>query len=50
MALRRLLEIHFEHFWNLLAKLFSGGLWKLILSISGTCWPNGSQVASGGSF
>ena len=28
----------------------SGSLWRLILSISGACWPNGSQEVSGGSF
>ena len=27
----------FAHFWILLAKWLSGGLWKLIFSISGTC-------------
>ncbi len=41
---------HFELFWTLVAKWLSGGLWRLILSSSGLWWPNGSQVASGGSF
>ena len=50
IALRSLLEAHFEHFWGLPAKLLSGGLCRLILSISGACWPNGSQEASGASL
>ena len=43
MILRRCLEVHFEHFWGLLAKWLSGGFWKFVLSISETCWQNGSQ-------
>jgi hypothetical protein len=50
MALRRPLEAHLEHFWGLMAKWLSGGPWRLILSISGACWPNGSQEAPGASF
>ena len=50
MALRIPLEVHFEHFWALLPKWFSGSFWKLILLISRACCPNGSQEASGGSF
>ena len=66
MALRRPLEAHFEQFWSLLARLFSGGFWKFVLSLlarwlsrglwrlilrsSGACWPNGSPEAPGGSF
>ena len=46
----RPLEAHFEHFWGLLAKWLSGGPWRLILSISEACWPNGSQETPGGSF
>ena len=34
MALRRPLEIHFEHFWSLMAKWLAGGIWRLNLSIS----------------
>ncbi len=50
MALRSPLEAHFKLFWALVAKLLSDGLWRLILSYSWLWWPNGSQVASGGSF
>ena len=50
MALRIPLEVHFQHFWDLLPKRFSGSFWKLILIISGACCPNGSQETSGGSF
>ena len=50
MALRKRLEAHFEHFWAQLAKWLSGGVWRLILSISGVSSPNGSQEASGSSF
>ena len=50
VALRRPLETHFEHFWAQFAKWLSGGLWKLILSISRLRWLNGSQEVSGGSF
>ena len=50
IALRRLLEARFEHFWALLPKWLSGSLWRLILIISGPCCPNGSQKASGSSF
>ena len=50
MALRIPLEVHFEHFWCLLPKWLSGSLWRLILSISEPCCPNGSQEASEGSF
>ena len=39
-ALRKPLEAHSEHFWGLLAKWLSGGLWRLICS----------QEVSGGSF
>ena len=38
------------HIWGLLAKWLSGGLWGVILGISGACWQNGSQEAFGGSF
>ena len=31
-------------FWGLLAKWFSGGLWRIVLSHSGACSPNGSNV------
>ena len=44
------MKAHFEHFWPQLAKWLSGSLWRLILSISGACWPNGSQERSGSSF
>ena len=61
IALRSPLEAHFdhfwsllakwlEHFWSLLAKWLSGGPWRLILSIPGAFWPNGSQKSPGGSF
>ena len=50
MALRTPLEFYFEHFWPLLAKWLSGGLWSLILSTSIFCWPNGFQEPSGASF
>ena len=43
MALRKLLEVDFEHFCGLLPKWLSGGLWRLILSISGPCSRDGSQ-------
>ena len=33
MALRRLVEAHFIHFWGLVAKWLSGSLWRLILCI-----------------
>ncbi len=49
-CLRWPLETHFELFWVLLTKWLSDGLWRLILSYSEVCWPNGSQMASGGSF
>ena len=45
IALRRLLEARFEHFWALLPKWLSGGLWRFILTISGPCRPNGFQEA-----
>ena len=48
MALRWPLEADFEPFWALMAKLFSGGPWRLILSFSGLWWQNCAQVASGG--
>jgi len=35
MALTRPLEAHFEEFWSLLAKWFSRGPWRLILSLLG---------------
>ena len=38
------------HFWALLPKWLSGYLWRFILSISGPCFPKGSQEASGSSF
>ncbi len=44
------LERHFELFWAVVAKWLSDGLWRVILSSSGLCWPNGSQMASGDSF
>ena len=50
IAFRKPLDAHFKHFWALAAKWLSGGIWRLILSIS---WPwllNGPQEASGGSF
>ena len=50
MALRWPLEGHLELFWALVAKWLSDGLWRVILSSSGLWWPNGSQMASGGSF
>ncbi len=50
MGLRRAVEVPFEHFLDLLAKWLSGGFWMLILSISGVCWPHGSQGLSGGPF
>ncbi len=50
MALRWPLEGHFELFGALVAKWLSDGLWRVILSSSGLWWPNGSQMASGGSF
>ena len=34
MALRKLLELHSEHFWSQLAKWLAGGIWRLIFSIS----------------
>ena len=37
-------------FWALLPKWLSGYLWRFILSISGPCFPRGSQEASGSSF
>ncbi len=40
MALRGPLEGHFELFWALVAKWLSDGLWRVILSSSGLCWPN----------
>ena len=49
-AFRMALDANFKHFWGLLAKWLSGGLWMPILSISGACWPNGSQDASGLQF
>ena len=49
-ALRRLLDAHFEHIWGMLAKWHSGGLWELILCISGGWWLNGSGEACGDSF
>ena len=50
MPLRKVLEARFEHFLGLLPKWLPGGLWRLILNISGPCSQNGSQGASGGSF
>ena len=50
MALRWPLEGHFELFWALVAKWLADGLGRVILSSSGLWWPNGSQMASGGSF
>ena len=35
MALRWPLDVHFEFFWALVAKWFSDGLWRVILSSSG---------------
>ncbi len=50
MALRWPLEGNFELSWAMVAKWLSDGLWRVILSSSGLWWPNGSQMASGGSF
>ncbi len=50
MTLRWPLEYRFELFWAPVAKWLSDGLWKGILSSSGLSWPNGSQMAYGGSF
>jgi hypothetical protein len=50
MALRWPLEHHFELFWAPVAKWLSDGPWRVILSSSGLWWPNGPQMASGGSF
>ena len=50
MAPRRFLEAHFEHFLGLVPKWLPGGLWRLILNISGPCSQNGSHGAYGGSF
>ena len=50
MPLRRPLEAHLEQFWGLLLKWLSGGLWRLILGLSGACSPNGTQEASGSLF
>ena len=49
-ALRWPLETLFELFWVLVTKCLSDGFWRLILSYSQVWWPNGSQMASGGSF
>ena len=37
----------FEHFGALLPKWLSGSLWRLIFTISGPCFSNGAQDASG---
>ena len=50
MALRWPMEGRFELFWALVPKWLSDGLWKLILSSSGLCWLNDSQMAPGGSI
>ena len=50
MAFRRLVEVQFVHFWGLVAKWLSGGLWRLILCVSRARWLNGSQEACGGLF
>ena len=50
MAVRTPLDAHFEHFWGLLAKSLSGGLWRFMLSTSWAFWPNGYQDPSGSSF
>ena len=50
MAPRTLLKAHFEHFLGLVPKWLPGGLWRLILKISGPCSQNRSQGASGASF
>jgi len=46
MALKKPLEANLEKFYDLLAKWFSGSLWRFILSNSGACSPNDSQEAS----
>ena len=50
MGLRKLLEVHFEQFWGLLAERLSGDLGRFFLSISVVRWPNGPQESSRGSF
>ena len=36
--------------WGLLDKWLSGRFWRLVLNISGACWPNRFQEVSEGSF
>ena len=50
MVLRKPVVAHFVHFWGLVAKWFSGALWRLILCVFGAWWLNGFQEACRGSI
>ena len=43
-------RVIFELWWALVAKWLSDGLWRVAFRSSGLWWPNGSQMASRGSF